>query len=196
VRVLAALLLVGLCATARAQPAHDPLNPREVEAMRDSAQEPKKRVDLLLSFARERVLAIERLRSAAKPGKDDASAIAELLTDLAALIDELDDNLAMYNGHSEDLRRPLQHVLDTESEFLKKLAALDQNATPVQKRRFAAALEDASDSLKTSLEGARVMLADQIAKKGVEKNSEKPDRHGSKPAEDRFRAGEPLPPGF
>jgi hypothetical protein len=183
-RILAALLLVGLCAAAQAQRGHDPLNPREVEAMRESAQEPKKRVDLLLSFARERVLAIERLRSAAKPGKDDPSAIAELLTDLASLIDELDDNLAMYNGHSEDLRRPLQHVLDTESEFLKKLAVLDQNATPLERRRFAAALEDASDSLKTSVEGARVMLADQIAKKGEDKGKEKSDHKGAKPEAD------------
>ena len=104
--------------------------------MRETAQDPKKRIDLLIAFARERVLAIERLRSATKPGLDDSGKVADLLGDLAALIDELDDNLAMYNSHSEDLRRPLRHVLDAEAEFQQKLNALNDTATPMQKRRF------------------------------------------------------------
>ena len=125
-----AILLITLSAGAMAQSRHDPLNGHEVDQMRDTAQDPKKRVDLLLSFAHERVLAIDRLRTANKPGLNDADTISDLLADLAQLIDELDDNLSMYNGHSEDLRRPLRHVLDAESDFRKKLAALDQNATP------------------------------------------------------------------
>jgi len=154
---------------------HDPLNPREVDQLRESAQLPKKRIDLLVSFARERMLAIERLRSAAKsgatqPGVDDSSKIADLLGDLAAVIDELDDNLAMYSRHSEDLRRPLHHVLDAEAEFLSKLEALNESATPLQKRHLAAALEDALDSVKSSRESARDMLAGQIEKKGEEKD--------------------------
>jgi hypothetical protein len=152
--------------------------------MRDSAQDPKKRIELLLSFTRERVLAVDRLRSATKPGMNDPIAIAVLLGDVAALIDELDDNLAMYNGHSEDLRRPLRHVLDAEAEFQQKLAALNESATPMQKRHFSAALEDATESLKTSTESANAMLADQIAKKGEEKSKEKSDHKGTKPAAD------------
>jgi hypothetical protein len=173
-------LLVVLCADAGAQMHHDPLNPREVDLLRDSAQQPKKRIDLLISFARERMLAVDRLCAAKNganpPGLDDASRVADLLADLAALIDELDDNLAMYSRHSEDLRRPLRHVLDAEAEFLPKLEALNERATPLQKRRLAAALEDALDSVKTSSESARAMLAGQIEKKGEEKDKEKPDR--------------------
>lgn len=185
-KLFTALLLLTLCTSAQAQGHHDPLNPREVDQLRESAQNPKVRVDLLLSFARERALAIDRLRSATKPGINDPDKIAELLADLASLIDELDDNLSMYNGHSEDLRRPLRHVLDAEAEFRKKLDALDQNATPLQQRRFAAALADAVDSLETSTESARAMLADQIAKKGEEKNKEKLDQQESK-QQDRSR---------
>ena len=181
-KTLAAVLLIALSAMAQAQAHHDPLNAREVEAMRESAQEPKKRVDLLLTFARERVMAIDRLRTAAKPGPNDPVTIAELLTDLATLIDELDDNLSMYNGHSEDLRRPLSRVLDAEVEFQKKLAELGESATPMQKRRFAAALEDDSDSLKTSSESARAMLADQIQKKGEAKGKDKSDHDDAKAA--------------
>jgi hypothetical protein len=66
-------------------------------------------------------------------------------------------------------------VVDAEAEFMRKLEALNESATPLQKRRLAAALEDALDSVKTSSESARAMLSDQLAKKGEDK--EKPDRH-------------------
>ncbi len=196
-KILAAVLLACLCSGAGAQTRHDPLNPREVDQLRDSAQYPKKRIDLLISFAKERMLAVERLRgdtqsanqSAAQPanqptqlGLDDSGKMADLLADLAAVIDELDDNLDMYNGHSEDLRRPLRHVLDAEAEFLLKLESLSDNASALQKRHMGAALEDASDSVKTSIESARVMLAEQIEKKGEEKNKGKLDRQEAKRA--------------
>jgi hypothetical protein len=181
VKILTGVLLLGLCGCAQAQAHHDPLNAREVDQMRESAQDPQKRIDLLIAFSRERVLAIDRLRSATSPGSiDDPGKVADLLTDLAALIDELDDNLAMYSGHSEDLRRPLRHLLDAEAEFQQRLKVLNDNTTPLQKRRFAAALEDASESLKSSTESARTLLADQIEKKGEEKNKEKLDRQEAK----------------
>jgi hypothetical protein len=150
---------------------HDPLNEREVDQLRDSAQDPKKRIELFIEFSRERVLAIERLRSSTKPGIDDPDRISDLLADLAALVDELDDNLSMYGGHSEDLRRPLRHVLEAEAEFQRRLSALNDNATPLQRKRFAAALEDATESLQSSSESAKAMLADQLEKKGEEKET-------------------------
>jgi hypothetical protein len=172
-KIPAIILLFSLCAPAFAQSRHDPLNTREVEQMRENAQDPKKRVDLLLSFANERVMAIERLRTVAKPSPNDPDTLVDLLTDLAALIDELDDNLAMYNNHSEDLRKPLHRVLDAEAQFQKKLAELGESSSSTQRRRFAAALEDAADSLAASTESARAMLADQIAKKGEAKENTK-----------------------
>lgn len=192
-KVLIAILMAGLCAGAQAQMHHDPLNDREVDQMRDSAQDPKKRIDLLIGFSRDRVLTIERLRTSNKAGLADAGKVADLLTDLAALIDEMDDNLVMYNGHSEDLRRPLRHVLDAEAEFQKKLATLNDNATPLQKHRFAAALEDASESIKSSTESARAMLADQVEKKGEEKSKEKPD---SKKGKDTPTGGRQESPDY
>jgi hypothetical protein len=176
VKILAAILLVALCAGAQAQAHHDPLNEREIDQLRETAQDPKKRIDLLIAYTRERVLAVERLRGTTKPGLEDSGKVADLLSDLAVLIDELDDNLAMYDSHSEDLRRPLRHVLDAEADFQQKLNALNDTATPLQKRRFLAALEDASDSLQSSTESARTMLADQIEKKGEEKDKQKLDR--------------------
>jgi ABC-type transporter Mla subunit MlaD len=173
-----------LCAGAWAQTRHDPLTPREVDQLRETAQLPKKRIDLLISFARERMLAIDRLRSATKSNPDDTGKIADLLADLATVIDELDDNLEMYNRHSEDLRSPLRHVLDAEAEFQSKLESLNQSATPLQKRRLTVALEDALDSVKASSETSRAMLAAQIEKKGEEKDKDKLDRHEAKETTD------------
>ena len=72
-------LLAGLCAGAGGQVHHDPLNPREVDELRESAQQPKMRIDLLISFARERMLAIDRLHSATSTGVDASGKIADLL---------------------------------------------------------------------------------------------------------------------
>ncbi len=175
-RIFAALLVAGLCVFAQAQAHRDPLTAREVDQMRENAQDPAKRIDLLLGFARERVLAIDGLRGKPKPSPADAGKIADLLSDLAALIDELDDNLEMYNGHSEDLRHPLRHVLQAEAEFQQKLRALSDHADPLEKPRFAEALEDVSDALQDSMEGARAMLTGQLEKKGQEKNKQKSAR--------------------
>lgn len=196
-KILTVVLLISIAGASAAQTRHDPLSAREVEQMRDSAQDPKKRVELVLSFARERMLAIERLRTAAKPGAADSVTIASLLSDLAGLIDELDDNLDMYNRHSEDLRNPLRHVLDAEAEFQKKLAELGESATAQQKRFFSAALEDAADSIKTSSESARAMLTDQIAKKGEVKNKDKASRTpSSSPAHSGNGEQAPDPTGM
>ena len=177
-RTLAAFLLAGLCALpAQAQRKHDPLNEREIDQLREYAPEPKKRIDLLLEYTKARMLAVVRMGKAAKP---DVEKLGDLLSDFTALVDELDNNLEMYNSHSEDLRRPLRHVLEAEAEFDKSLQALDAGATPLQKREFSAALEDAQEAVKTSTESAKAMLADQLAKKGEEKDKDKLDKQEAK----------------
>jgi hypothetical protein len=189
--VLTVILLAALSTFAPAQTRHDPLTEREVDQLRDTAQEPPKRIEYLISYTRDRMLAIERLRSSTKPGPADADKIADLLGDVASLIDELDDNLTMYNRHSEDLRRPLRHVLDAETEFQKKLAELSDHATPLQKRRFATALADATDSLQSSVESTNAMLADQLQKKGEEKGKDKPDRAEVQPVPPQMQSTSP-----
>jgi len=180
VKILAALLFAALCASAQGQTRNDPLNNREVDLLRDTAQEPPHRIRLLISFAEQRMVAAERLRNPAGPGFTDPDKVADLLGELAAVVDEMDDNLAMYNGHSEDLRHALRHVLDADEKFLKRLNSLEDGAPPQQKRRFAAALADASESVRSSRESAQAMLTDQIAKKGEAKGKEKIDRHENK----------------
>jgi hypothetical protein len=172
-RLLAALVLAGLCAGAQAQVNRDPLTVREVDLMRERAQDSKRRIDLLIGFARDRVLVLEQMRNASRADVHNGGRQEELLEDLAGLIDELDDNLAMYSKHGDDLRRPLRHVLDAEAELQCKLKALDDPATPQPKGHIA--LEDALDSLQSSIENANAMLTAEIAKRGEEKHKEKLD---------------------
>ena len=185
--VLPVVLLASLGAAAQSR--SDPLNDREIDAMREHAQEPKKRIDLMIGFANERVMAIDRLRTATPM---NSAKVADLLDELASVVDEIDDNLQMYNGHSEDLRRPLRHVLSAETEFQKKLAELNTQATPAQRRVFAASMEDAAESISSSTDSAKAMLADQIAKKGEEKDKEKLDKEEAKQA--AHPPKEPSPP--
>jgi len=67
-------------------------------------------------------------------------------------------------------------VLQAEAEFQQKLRALSDHADPLEKPRFAEALEDVSDALQDSMEGARAMLTGQLEKKGQEKNKQKSAR--------------------
>ena len=189
-----AVLLVLLCAGAPAQMRHDPLTSLEVDQMRDSAQEPRRRIDLLLGFARARLLAVERLHGAANPAPHDAAKAEELLGDFALVIDEMDDNLAMYSKHGEDLRHHLRRVLDAEVGFRQRLSALAERVALSQARRAdphsndkqsrdvelhsmaTAALEEAADSLQSSSESANAMLAAEVRKRGELRSEKQPGR--------------------
>jgi hypothetical protein len=197
---LAAVLLLLLCAGTPAQTRHDPLTSLEVDQMRDSAQDPKRRIDLLLGFARARLLAVERLHRAANPDPRDVARAEELLGDFALLIDELDDNLAMYSKHGEDLRHHLRRVLDAEAGFQQRLEALAEHAALLQSRGvethsgMATALEEASDSLQSSSESANAMLAAEIRKRGELRNGKKPGRGSSQPQSSQPPNSESGPP--
>ena len=174
---LAGVVLL-LCIGAFAQLRHDPLTSIEVDQMRDSAPDPGRRIDLLLGFARARLLGAEKLRVNANSGQHDIAKAEELLGDFALLIDELDDNLEMYSKRGEDLRTPLRHVLDAEAGFQTELKDLANQVVPAQTRGPAAvgltaALEDAKDSLQSSSESAGAMLAAEERKRGEVRGGKK-----------------------
>ena len=179
-RIVAAALLLLLSAGVRAQMPHDPLTAIEVDQMRDSAPDPKRRIELLLGFAGDRLMAVERLRSATDPSSGDESKAEDLLGDFAQLIDELDDNLEAYSKRGDDLREPLRHVLGAEAGFQQKLTALADLADKAASQThgnpmhgLAAALEDATDSLESSNENAKAILAAEIQKRGKEKSRQR-----------------------
>src|SRR5271165_606681 len=71
----------------------DPLNEREIDQMRESADYPDKRLELLIGFARARITSIDQLQANASGAKDRPMQIHDLLQDFSSLMDEIDDNV-------------------------------------------------------------------------------------------------------
>lgn len=175
------ILLFFLCAPLWAQRKHDPLNDKEVDELRETAQEPDKRMKLYVTFTKARMEMIQHMRTDPKLMGEKGEEMNSLLNDLAVLVDETDDNLDQFNGRSQDLRKPLKLIIEMDSDFQVKLNELKRTSTEQQLRQYGFALENALDSVNESADSARAMLADQVVKRGKAKddpNYEKPDKPG------------------
>jgi phage gp36-like protein len=161
---------------------HDPLSNKEVDELREAAQDPPQRIKLLLKFTRARMAVIEQLRANPKLAEADRDKLAQALEDFADLVDELDGNLSNYDKLSKDLRKPLQDVIAADTEFQMKLKAMKDSLGNEMNTDYALALEAAIDSVNSSAASSRTLLADQIAKKGEEKAAEKERNKKSKTA--------------
>lgn len=154
-----------------AQRNRDPLNAREIDDLREAAQDPPQRMKLLVSYAKARMNMIEHMRSDPKLAGENGEEIRKLLQDVATLIDEVDDNLDMYNERTEDLRKPLKTVIEMDTDFQLKLRTMKETSSAAELRNFGIELENTTDSVNESADSARAMLADQIAKRGKAKES-------------------------
>jgi hypothetical protein len=170
--LLVSAFVAGLVVPSFAQRHHDPLNSTEVNELRDAAQDPPKRMKLFMSFAKARMEMIEHMRSDPKLATEGPG-IDQLLSDVADLMDEIDDNLDMFNQRSQDLRRPLKGIIEMCSDFQTKLRTIKETSTPEQLRSYGISLEDAMDSVNESADSARALLADQVAKRGEAKDNPK-----------------------
>ncbi len=162
-----ALLVPLIAAGAAAQYRHDPLNSQEVDQLRETAQEPIKRLPLMVKFARARMDTLDQLR-AQSPTADRAAQIREALKDFTTIVDQLDDNIDDYADRGLDLRKPLKTIVDADTEFQTKLQAWKQAGTsdPAVAKEFphySFALDDALDAVKSNLDNAQKTLADQNA---------------------------------
>ena len=74
-------LAVLLCCYVRPGVAQrrDPLNDKEVDEMREAADFPDKRLELMVKFARARMSAIQQLQGDAKKAKDRPMQVHDLL---------------------------------------------------------------------------------------------------------------------
>jgi hypothetical protein len=162
-------LCLSLGAPLLAQRKHDPLNDKEVDELREMAQEPEKRMKLYITYAKTRMEMIEHMRTDPKLMGEKGEEMRTLLEDLATLVDETDDNLDQFNGRSQDLRKPLKKIVEMDSDFQVKLAELKRTSSQEQLRNYGFALDSAIDSVNESADSARAMLADQVAKRGQAK---------------------------
>jgi hypothetical protein len=149
----------------------DPLNDKEVDQLRDTNQEPDKRLPLIVKFARERLDAALAARNNAKlAAPDRAAAIHGSLQDFLAIYDELDDNLDMYTDQKEDLRKPLKQVLAADGEFKVKLDQLRQQSSPDDMKVYAFALNSALEAVNEGTRGHRqLQQEEEAAAKGRKK---------------------------
>jgi hypothetical protein len=157
-RFLAGVLAVSLLAPAAwAQgKVRDPLTDAEVDQMREAADFPNKRLELLVKFARERVFEIESAQSESK-----TKTIHDTLQDFIAILDEIEDNIDMYGAHNADMRKGLKLVIEADSEWQLKLRQIKEKSPKDQLEQFSFVLINATDTVGDSAKTARETLAEQ-----------------------------------
>ena len=113
--------------TLSAQRRRDPLNPLEIDQLRDAMLDPDARLKLYVQFSRDRMTKLEQMRSDPKT-KDRAVQTHDMLEDFLAVYDELNENVDMYVGRKDDIRKPLKIIIEADTEFQSKLRALKDSS--------------------------------------------------------------------
>src|SRR5277367_179235 len=112
---MALSLLLPMCSPASAQKRRDPINPLEIDQLRDAMLDPDERLKLYVKFSRDRMTKLEQMRSDPK-ANDRARQTHDMLEDFLAVYDELNDNIDMYFGRKDDIRKPLKVIIEADTE--------------------------------------------------------------------------------
>jgi len=158
---LALLLAFALWRPLSAQRRHDPLNPLEIDQLRDAMVEPEQRLKLYVKFSRDRLTKLEQMRSDPK-ATDRAHQTHDMLEDFLAVYDELNDNIDMYVGRKDDIRKPLKVIIEADTEFQSRLRAIKNsaNTNPAETSQYEFLLTDALDTVDSSTEDHRKTVAE------------------------------------
>jgi hypothetical protein len=158
------------------------LSDAEVEEMRETADDPPRRLRSMVKFAQTRILTIDQIRSDPRFAKGRGTRIHDLLEQFVGIVDELDTNIDSYAAHDVDLRKPLKDVIEAGSDFQLKLRTLKDAASgdpraANEAQEYNFILEDAIEAVAGNLANARSLLEQQNAKRGEdkEKRDEKKD---------------------
>ena len=156
------LVVVTCCLAPYGAAQHrDPLNEKEIDEMREAADYPNKRLELMTGFARARLTAIAKLRADPKAANDRPMQIHDLLQDFTALLDEIDDNIDIYGSHKTDMRKGLKLVIEADSEWQLQLRKLKEQSPPEELEQYSFVLSNAIEAVKDIGESARTELQDQ-----------------------------------
>jgi hypothetical protein len=164
--LLSIAILLLLAVAAPAQRRHDPLNSVEQDQMREVAQDPDKRLKLLIKFAKARLLAVEQLRGDPKLAEGRGKQVHNLLEDFNSLVEELGDNIDMYAREKQDMRKGLKEVIEADSEWQVKLRSLKAENDPklaAERKDYDFVLQSAIDTVNESADNSRAELQDEIA---------------------------------
>jgi hypothetical protein len=85
-----------------------------------------------------------------------------MLEDFLAVYDELDDNIDMYFGRKDDIRKPLKVIIEADTEFQSRLRALKNsaNVNASEATQYEFLLTDALDTVDSSAEDHRKTVAE------------------------------------
>lgn len=152
-----------LCASIEAQQRQrEPLNPLEIDQLRDTAQDADGRLKLFVQFARARLVSLEQMRADPKV-TDRAKQTHDKLQDFLDVYDELDDNLENFVDRKADVRKPLKAIIEADTEFQAKLRALKSSAETskeeVQQYQFL--LANVLDTVDESTQDHRQLMTEQ-----------------------------------
>jgi hypothetical protein len=139
----------------------DPLNAKEVDEMREAADYPDKRLELMTGFARARMASIEQSRADPKNAKDRPAQIHDLLRDFTSLLDEIDDNIDVYASHKTDMRKGLKLVIEADSEWHLQLRKLKDQSPPEELDQYSFVLTNAAEAVEDTGDSARKELQTQ-----------------------------------
>jgi hypothetical protein len=157
-----AIFLSSLVALTQAQTSkRDPMTNAEVDQMREAADYPNKRLELMVRFARERIAMIELLQPDSESAATRPKQIHDYLEDFISLLDEIDDNIDMYQSHQTDMRKGLKLVIEADSEWQLKLRQLKEKAPPAELNQYSFVLSNAVDTVADSAKNARENLQEQ-----------------------------------
>jgi regulator of replication initiation timing len=159
-------LFVLFPSLARAQHKRDPLTELEVDQLRETAQEPDKRLRLMVKFARARMLAIDQLRSDPKLAQGRGEKVHDLLEDFMNLVDEIDDNVDNYSSKQSDIRKSLKELVEADTDFQLKLRTLKDAAKNDPKiadetKDYEFVLDNTLEAVNQSVDNARKTLDEQ-----------------------------------
>jgi hypothetical protein len=155
------LFVFPLAVRLSAQRRDDPLNPLEIDQLRDAMLDPEERLKLYVKFSRDRMTKLEQMRADPKTTERGLHT-HDLLQDFLTIYEELDDNVEMYAGRKNDIRKPLRMVIEADTEFQSRLRALkgSANADPKEEKQYEFVLNDALDTVDSSAEDHRKTLTE------------------------------------
>jgi hypothetical protein len=139
----------------------DPLTEQEVDQMRETADFPDKRLELMIGFGKARMKSINDLRAATKIPPDRPEQIHGLLQDFLTLLDEIDDNIDMYGAHKTDMRKGLKLLIEADSEWQLQLRQLQEQSPPEELHQYSFVLTNTKEGVRDSAQGARETLEEQ-----------------------------------
>jgi hypothetical protein len=156
------ILLGCLTPVSQAQTSkRDPLTDAEIDQMREAADYPNKRLELMVRFAKERIAMIELLQPDSESAATRPKQVHDYLEDFITLLDEIDDNIDMYQSHKTDMRKGLKLLIEANSEWQLKLRQLKEKAPPAELQQYSFVLSNAVDTVADSGKNARESLQEQ-----------------------------------